>query len=180
MDGTTRNDFRAQLRDETRTHHDAVDALFSSLDLGARSGMGRFVRVHECAFSSLLPSSDGAACRDLLADLVDRLRRDLSRLGEEALAPEPEPAPAYHPLAVDYVVEGSRLGTNVLRRRWEASGDPVVRAADAYFTRPHEPVPWRTVCSRLASLPPDGDLAADVSRSTVAIFELFQRTFRRV
>ena len=84
------------------------------------------------------------------------------------------------PLAVDYVVAGSRLGLKVLKTRWASSSDPLVRAAGAYFTLQNAAPSWPKVCRALSTVPLDSTRAGAITRDTKRIFDLFAATYRRV
>jgi heme oxygenase len=89
--------------------------------------------------------------------LLARLDRDL---------PGPGPAlPAFQgaaldPLAVDYLVLGSRLGTEVLRRHL-ADAAPAL-PMPAYFRAPPATAEWRALCQHLDQINPESDRAARI------------------
>jgi heme oxygenase len=79
-----------------------------------------------------------------------------------------------HPLAVLYVLLGSGMGAEVLRRRWLAASDPVVRGAGHLFGLPPRTAGWRQFCAEMAGRPADGADAAEVLRDAVRIFGLYR------
>jgi hypothetical protein len=81
------------------------------------------------------------------------------------------------PLAVDYVVLGSRLGTRVLRRTWLAGKDPRVLAANLYFSQPEHTDLWRTLCGGLSQMPGNDPAAQVVLDDVKALFALFVESF---
>ena len=184
--------YRHQLRAMTRIDHQRLDDLFSALDIARRVDYAHFVGVHLAVFEvlqrHLAPSS--LTRQQLLAGLAC-LQRDLAMLGERPAQMRHRPAghgemPAGHdaadgldPLAVDYVVAGSRLGLKVLKTRWAGSADPLVRAAGAYFTQPCAAPAWPEVCRALSTVPLDSARAGAITRDTKRIFDLFAVTYRR-
>ena len=184
--------YRHQLRAMTRIDHQRLDDLFSALDITRRVDYARFIGVHLAVFEvlqrHLAPSS--LTRPQLLAGLAC-LQRDLATLGERHAQMRHRPAehgemPAGHdaaealdPLAVDYVIAGSRLGLKVLKTRWAGSADPLVRAAGAYFTQPNAASLWSEVCRALSTVPLDSARAGAITRDTKRIFDLFAATYRR-
>ncbi|MEM6438616.1 MAG: biliverdin-producing heme oxygenase [Pseudomonadota bacterium] len=167
-------DFRFVLRDASRARHDRLDRMISVLDLGDAEDFARFADVHAACFGAL-GASDGAsrATRRLLSEMIARLSDDLLTLKARPPSARPATPANLDPLAIDYVVEGSRLGSQVLKRRWETSTDPAVRAADRYFGLPADPLGWRATCAALSCLRVDGRRAARVTRDVDALFDLF-------
>ena len=170
MDGAAPRDFRQVLRTATRADHDRVDALVSGLDLSTRAGFARFLRVHLACFAALDAAASGP---DGLGRVVAALRSDLGRVEPRAALPTVA-LPPIDPLAAAYMVEGSRMGTQVLRPRWVASRDPVVAAADAYFGLPPAPGAWRAVREGLSSIDPDGSRARRIVSDARAVFAAFE------
>lgn len=177
--------YRHQLRAMTRIDHQRLDDLFSALDIARRVDYAHFVGVHLAVFEvlqrHLAPSS--LTRQQLLAGLAC-LQRDLATLGERAAQMRHRPAEhdaagSLDPLAVDYVVAGSRLGLKVLKTRWASSSDPLVRAAGAYFTQPNAAPAWPKVCRALSTVPLDSARAGAITRDTKRIFDLFAATYRR-
>lgn len=96
---------------------------------------------------------------------------DLDTLGANsppALAPHKADA-----TAVLYVLLGSRMGTQVLARRWSLTADDEARGAGRYLGLDPRKDCWRALCLRLAGRPAYG-AAADAMISQVAlIFDLY-------
>ena len=168
------NDFRWLLKDQTSSEHDRLDTLLSALDVSSFDGLAGFLAIHRHCFNAMLPAA--VPGDDAFAALVEMIRcidSDLGALGVECTAGLVPPLGPVHGLALDYVLEGSRLGTKVLRRRWEASDDPRVRAANAYFMITPVPGRWRDVCAALSAVAPDSPEAAQITRDTEKLFALF-------
>lgn len=176
------HDFRFALREGAREAHDCVDALFSQLDFQHRQDYQRFLLIHAASFGVLGHYADRhCLTQDLLARMNAQLKADLAGFPASAFTPgAPVLAQAPDPLAIDYVVCGSRLGSQLLSRRWLQSRDAVVRAAGGYLNLPHNPELWRTVCAALSALAPDGRRAARIVRDVRAVFGLFIESGRGV
>ena len=174
--------YRHELKALTRADHARLDDLFSALDITRRADYARFISVHLAVFEVLRPHLSPASLTrpQLLAGLAC-LQRDLATLGERRLETEAGHGAAngLDPLAVDYVVAGSRLGLKVLKTRWAGSADPLVRAAGAYFTQPFAASPWPKVCRALSKVPVDSIRAGVITRDTRRIFDLFATTYQR-
>lgn len=129
--------FHAWLREATRKDHDRVDGAFAAFDLASRSGYGAFLGAHARA---LVPVEAWLAeARFPLAGRSAALQGDLTALG---VAPGPlarlgwTHGEAAH-WGAAYVIEGSRLGGQVLARR-VAPAFP-----RAYLAAAHAPGAWR-------------------------------------
>ena len=172
--------YRHELRALTRADHARLDDLFSALDITRRVDYARFIGVHLAVFEVLRPHLSPASLTrpQLLAGLAC-LQRDLATLGQRRLEIQAGhgEADGLAPLAVDYVVAGSRLGLKVLKTRWAGSADPLVRAAGAYFTQPFAASLWPKVCRALSKIPVDSARAGAITRDTRRIFNLFAAAY---
>lgn len=165
---------RERIRQDSAALHHTLDKSLGSLCLLDPVGLTAFLKINERGLSALAGYS-GTGGR-IAADLVDRLRRDLAILGTDPLPPAP-PLPAdLSPLAVDYVVLGSRLGTSVLRRDWVRATHPLVQRACNYFTAPAQVDAWRAFCGQTGNMPSSGQAADCVSGDILQIFRLFCRS----
>ncbi|MFC7608678.1 hypothetical protein [Teichococcus aestuarii] len=131
-----RTGLRWHLRQETRSRHDAADALGSDHDLGTLAGYRGFLRAHARALPALEAACDAAGLAARLPDWPRRRRAaalaaDLAALG--VAAPDSPPlafAGVEEALGAAYVLEGSRLGNAMLLR--QAAALPEARGATAY------------------------------------------------
>ena len=169
--GLPRN-LRMALREATRPEHDRVDALVGELDLSRRTDFAHFCRMHLVAFTALGRRSPHFG----ISRAIEALSLDLERLGEEA--PDVEVfLPSLDPLAVSYIFEGSRLGTQLLRMGWAESADPIVASSDAYFTLGRDPSAWRSLCEMLSQIDSGGERGSQIIADTRRIFSQFARAF---
>lgn len=172
-------DFRHVLRHETQEDHSRIDAALSASDVSCQEGLGEFLRIHLTCFEVMqrAATQDSRAERSLQT-MCSAIKRDLSVLMQIRRPPQTEALGPTDPLALDYLIEGSRLGTIVLRRRWDCTDDPVVRAADSYFSIQPEAGRWREVCKDLSAIPSDSPRAAAMIRDTKDLFGLFWNVSR--
>lgn len=167
--------FRTGLRDKMRHAHDVVDDQFSTLDLTTLGGLKRFLIIHEACFTQVDIAQSQP--HPYLRDIIDNLRHDMRDL---ALTPLKMPAldNPLTPLAVAYIVEGSRMGTAVLRRRWAQSSDPHVLEINTYFDATYHQTGWRALCTQLESVVPGSPHARAITRDAALIFGQFSHAFR--
>ena len=159
------DDLRQRLRADTRSAHDAVDAVYARFDLAAPAGRTGFLRAQGAALAAL-----GAVVPDAAGAADDAARDLLARGGAPAPAPG-LPDGADDPLGAAYIWEGSRQGAVLLARRWHAAG----AGPSAFFARPPAPGAWRELCARLAARPAAGPEADRAVAAATAWFALFER-----
>ncbi|MCJ2032930.1 biliverdin-producing heme oxygenase [Methylobacterium sp. J-068] len=174
-------DLRFVLRDATQAAHRRLDAGFAAHDLTRRADYARFLTAMNAAFAPLEAWLDGADARRLPADWSARrragaLRADLSGLGiadagdsGEALPPTLSGAEAPGLL---YVLEGSRLGGQVLLRQVLASPDPVVRENARFLRHGEGQRLWPSFAAWLGLHPVSEH--ADAIRGALRAFALFE------
>lgn len=133
------------LRAGTRANHEAVDAAFGRFDLAARASYADFLVAHARA----LLAAEGVLAMDPTLPAwrprAPALLRDLAALGRTAPPPLAPPAFADRAerLGLLYVVEGSRLGGDLLART-VGGGLPA-----AYLGERHGPGEWRMLLAAL-------------------------------
>lgn len=161
---------RTRLRKETGAAHDAVDVLFAKCDLGTSDGLRVFLAAHRDALTALgaaTVDSDMAlrvdtALTDLAADL-----RAVNYYGPARLYPSPTYDDA---LAQAYLWHGSRLGTQVLARRFQQAWAGSPPDAGRYLGRPADPAAWRDLSAQLTTQPATGPAADRTVAATIAWF----------
>ncbi|MDP1617453.1 biliverdin-producing heme oxygenase [Phenylobacterium sp.] len=169
---------RTTLRAATRQDHDRVDRLGGAFDLASPEGYGAFLLGHAAVLPPLEAALDAAPPQDLPPSWPERRRAgallaDLAELGFEAPAPALIPAPtnAAERVGALYVLEGSRLGGALLRRRL-AEAQPA--APIAYLAHGQGEPLWRTFLEWLDSRdldPAETAAAVDGARGVFAAFE---------
>lgn len=171
-------DLRWRLRAATDAAHRRLDAGFAAHDLTRRVDYGAFLTAMYRAFAPLETWLDGVDPEDLPPDWAERrraeaLRADLSGLGlaipegPGAVALPRDGAPG-----LLYVLEGSRLGGQVLLRQVLASPDPMVRG-NARFLRHGEGLRlWPGFVAWLAARPMSESEAA--IQGALAAFAAFE------
>ena len=174
---------RTTLRAATRQDHDRVDLLGGAFDFARPSDYQAFLRAHAAVLPGVEAALDSAPLGDLPPSWMQRRRTaalaaDLAALG---LAPPPQAAtPLSLPdhatrLGALYVLEGSRLGGAVLRRRLAASQP---EAPDAYLAHGAGQPYWRSFLDWLDSQllnGPETEAAIDGARQ---VFRAFEAAFR--
>jgi len=130
---------RTRLRQATAETHAQLDEQFGKFDLRRRSDYRGFL---EASAAALLPLEDAvvqAGVEHIFPDWAVRSRRqavleDIARIGGVV---HPLAAPAKlnfgQVLGTMYVLEGSRLGAQILLKRVSQSTDPMVRATTGYL-----------------------------------------------
>ncbi len=166
--------FRQILRQETAAAHEAGEAQFSRFFAAPAQELGWFLAAQAAGLGVLARhAAPGALCAGLLSDLLDRLDRDLARLGRP-VRPVRDPDAAQgrlDPLAIDYLVLGSRLGTQVIDRKLFA--ETPAEAKPLYFQAPAVGALWKRHCATLDALSPAGPRAARVVADATRGFHLF-------
>jgi heme oxygenase (biliverdin-IX-beta and delta-forming) len=149
---------RYLLRSATATNHAQVDERIAELIGQGEAGYREFLRLSAVAIRPLEESLSAANVECILPDWRERsrwasLRADLADLGmtPAPAAPVPRLDGEAHQFGVLYVLEGSRLGANVLLRRLLAMPSlPPLRALR--YLRHGEGHPlWHTFLQRLES-----------------------------
>lgn len=168
--------FRDVLKQQTGPHHARVDDALSGLDIAQPDGLARFLGIHLSCFKAMTAvAADGSETRANLAEMETRIQTDLDRLGKTKCAGLTPGLSDTDPLALDYMVEGSRLGSQILKRRWAASQDTSVQAANAYFSLEPTAGRWRRVCDDLAAIPAASQRASKITADTCNLFDIFYR-----
>lgn len=162
----------ARLRHETRPDHALVDAAFGRFDLAEPAGYIAFL----VAQARVLPALE-AALRpaELVSGWRGRTAAILRDLADLAVPPPPPvvpdlpegPAARWGAL---YVLEGSRLGGAVLRRRVPA-GLP-----SAFLGAVHPPGAWRETLARLDAANHGAAAQAEAVQAARAVFAAFARS----
>lgn len=174
------SDLRFILREATDAAHRRLDAGFAAHDLAQHADYVTFLTAMEAAFVPLEAWLDGVEPTFLPPDWAARrrgpaLRSDLAGLGfagpatDETLKSMSDDAEAP---GVLYVLEGSRLGGQVLLRQVLASPDPLVRAHARFLRHGEGQRLWPSFAAWL-SIRPAQDHAAAI-RGALRAFALFE------
>ncbi|MEL6957859.1 MAG: biliverdin-producing heme oxygenase [Pseudomonadota bacterium] len=171
MTRTVSTSLRARLREDTRERHHALDQRVSSYDLTTPSGFMCFLTMQVTALRSIEPHAKDAASYNAIQDLRARAQADLHHFDQPRPMGRAIKAPSA--LAVDYMIGGSRLGTQVLKRRWQDARDPLVRKASAYFTAPSYIDLWQGFCATAERIPPYGAVADRIVNDVDDLFSFY-------
>lgn len=179
MSSTGKN-ARSTLRSLTHDNHGVVDGLFSGFDLATDDGYRAFLTAQANAFLPLEDALDAADIARLVPDWADRrrgplLRADLADLGAQPLVPVPAP-----PLPNDaallgavYVLEGSRLGGQLIRRGLPDG------APNRFLSAQARPGAWRELTDRIDAGLPTADQQAQAVETARLVFDNFATAARR-
>lgn len=171
---------RFALRNATSQSHEAVDSVFSGFDLTQSAGYRSFLRAQAAAFVPVEAALDAGDVAHLIPDWSERRRAplllaDLADLGDEDRDFVDAPAidgPAAT-LGAAYVLEGSRMGGQMLRRSLPA--DLPAR----FLSAPMQSGSWRRLTELLdEALDQPADIAVAVA-SARAVFACFEAAGRR-
>ena len=165
---------RDRLRSDMAQHHRKVDNTFSRLDMARRSDLVTFFWAHLSAVEAIRCRSGAGQER------ADRLRREVAAALEVDLyhlggpkAERLDPC-VVEPLAVEYILLGSRAGARLLARRGRETRDCHVAGAAAYFELEPTGRTWRGFCEELSCMPSHGEDADRVVKDAIAIFKLYR------
>ena len=169
------NEAHKLLREGTADCHARVDAAFGGFDLSLPDGYRDFLTAQARAFLPIEEALDSAGAAELLADWPERRRgnaliSDLYCL--KVHIPEPCPVPKVITAAAIwgqiYVLEGSRLGGQMLKRSLSSE------SPQAFLGHAIKRGTWRALLDRIDQAladPADRATAVDAARTTFAVFE---------
>ncbi|WP_460077113.1 biliverdin-producing heme oxygenase [Roseibium sp. ROS1] len=166
-----------RLRADTRLSHEVLDKEVSRFDLTTSDGFLCFLGMQSHALQALAALEVSAKTKSVLADLHERAEQDLRGLGSSIKKTPFEIGPL-HPLAVDYALAGSRLGSQVLKRRWQAAKNPQVRRASAYFSAPSYIELWTSFCGATEAMTSSGPLADRIVKDAERVLQFYRECAR--
>jgi len=163
---------RDRLRGETAPWHERVDRAYSTLDLRRAADFETFLGAQMAVLRAIQcrPGCRAEDAEPLRADMIAALTADLRDLGRG-----PVPSGATHQFdatAVLYILLGSRMGTQVLRRRWLEATDPAVASAGRYLGLATPASTWRAFCAELMQAPGQGAEADRIVGDACRLFDL--------
>ncbi|MBY6004987.1 hypothetical protein KUV62_13785 [Salipiger bermudensis] len=168
--------FRHAIRRDTKTEHEALEAQFAPFMAAPERHLSWFLATQYAALGALLASrpaeAEGLLSGLLLTELVGRLRFDLENRGVIAPALD-RAAESLDTVAIDYLVLGSRLGTETMRRQLFA--DHQREAIPQYFLIGTMPELWQRHCAELNTIEAGSPRAAKIIQDTKAGFAIFAR-----
>ncbi|MBV6633249.1 MAG: hypothetical protein KI792_09510 [Alphaproteobacteria bacterium] len=171
--------YREHLRAETADIHAKADKTFAALDLTTRQDLSIFMMTIYAVMDHLnqIIKRDGLASDptvSLVPELVDDLRGDLRALGhpDADIGWRAGVQGSLDPLAIGYVVQGSRLGTAMMAKHWAKSTDPRVQQAGRYMSSRIDTNDWRALQGDLADIPLDSERAKKISADVQTLFEM--------
>ncbi|SFS13804.1 hypothetical protein [Yoonia litorea] len=175
----TQTSLRARLRIDTYSAHESLDHEVSRFNLTMPDGLMGFLNMQSAALQTLSALDVSAKAEAVIQDLLERATRDLRKLSSSTQTSPAEIEPV-HPLAIDYAISGSRLGSRILKKRWQATTNAQVRQADAYFSAPSYIEIWASFCDTAEELSSTGPLADQIVRDADRIFHMYRECARAV
>ncbi|WJY19785.1 biliverdin-producing heme oxygenase [Alteriqipengyuania flavescens] len=172
-----RNGARFHLRDVTRGEHDDTEAAFAPFDLSKPAGYRAFLQAHNGALAALEGPIEGRGWPEY-ASRRGLLEADLADLGDAERPSAMEP-PALsgdaHVWGAQYVLEGSRLGGQILARQ-VAKGSPTRYLSGNDEAGTDDMRPWQEFCAALEdeARRHGPQWLADVEDGARATFRLFR------
>ncbi|MDC0737838.1 hypothetical protein N6L24_06085 [Cognatishimia sp. SS12] len=155
------------MRQDTQDSHKILDAQITQLCQEGAAGYRRFIVTQWQLFSALSQVS-GAKTQPVSMELAARALADLRVMKINA---DERPLPfAPHPLAVDYLVAGSRLGNQILRRMWRDAGVTSQSTADAYLSAPDYLEHWRGFLAAAETMPPEPEVVLNIVENAIQLF----------
>ncbi|OUD08584.1 hypothetical protein BVC71_13585 [Marivivens niveibacter] len=136
------------------------------------SNLGWYLAAQRAGLSALFRDQkpEQALCAELVPDLIDRLDHDLQQMGRRSYAVV-TPGPI-DPVACDYLVLGSRLGTEVIRRKLFASAER--KTVPSYFQTVSDTNLWREHCAILDQIDPTTARARTIIKDVRRGFRIFE------
>lgn len=168
---------RARLRNDTRLLHEKLDREVSEFDLTTPGGLSGFIRMQFSALQAFNSSQMLADTGAMVQDLCERAALDLRAL-DASVQPSPYELGAVEPLAVEYVVAGSRLGSQLLKKRWQRATNQQVRRASAYFSAPSYIEIWAAFCERTEAMSSCDPLADRIVQDANNVFNMYYECAR--
>ncbi len=181
---TPRDSLRWRLKARTERTHRSLDDRLGGLPIETREGYRTFLHIVErptLALEEAIGRFGGAA---MFPDWKRRQRGPAILADLAVLGGAPNPPFAGVPVLSEahawgalYVLEGARLGGQVLLRRVRASGDPGVRSATTYLSHGANARLWSQFLEALdAANPPE----AAMTEGANAAFALFHQSADRL
>lgn len=163
------------LRQQTRREHIRTEAVYTDFDLQTLQGYIRFLIAQASAGLAVEQSLESAGVTEVVEDWPDRrrsqlLRDDLARLNVDGIALQPPRSLGSKAeiMGAVYVLEGSRLGGNILRKR-------VYRSAPTRFLDAKaKPGAWKAFLASLETQLPGKEeigLAVGAARGVFATYQ---------
>lgn len=173
------------LKAATADLHRAVEKGFSPLDLARPADYRQFLAAHALVIPPVEEALEDAGIAALLRDWPtrtrrDALRKDLAILGLEMpkAGPGPDLPTAASMLGAAYVLEGSRLGAQVITRMIGQNSDPKVMEATHFLKHGTGARLWPSFLAILNENVTGQAAIGEAQNSARRVFSLFLRTQR--
>ncbi|TWB56671.1 biliverdin-producing heme oxygenase [Nitrospirillum viridazoti] len=181
---------RSVLRMGTAACHATLDRQFAALDVGHLPDYIHLLKAQHPALRAVELSLEAAGVELILPDWQQRRRRhaleaDLAALNANnrlsaVLVEAPLIRSRAQALGHLYVLEGSRLGAEVLLRRALVSGDPLISQATRFLAHGRGRPFWRGFVALLNKEAAGSTFRAEAVTAAVASFGLFQKAAEQI
>lgn len=168
------------LKQATADLHREVEAGFSALDLTVCGDYRRFLAAHALVIPAAERRLEENGIESLLPDWPERTRRralaaDLARLGAPPTDTpvNSEPLSPAGLLGESYVLEGSRLGAQVVLRMVTGSADPVIRETTSFLRHGSGERLWPLFLQKLNESVTDEAAIGEAVAAARGVFERF-------
>ena len=173
----TIQNLRRRLQRDLANQHSALDDLVSQFDLTDEQGMAGFLWMHFVALSNIKHTAPRADTKAMIQDLLKRIETDLDLIRvSKNMHAKCDIYECNEPLAAEYVLGGSRLGAEVLKRRWQGSALAASGVGQAYMTAPRHLNVWRGFCEVAERMPAHSAQADRITLDAGRIFDFYTAT----
>lgn len=146
-------DFRSALAQRTRAAHLRVEEAFAAHDLATEHGMACALNAHLAAMERLLPAlNNHASYHAEVSRLRDVALCAADAAGQQSAVRVAGAGPDFHPLAVAYVIFGSRLGAAVITRDLDRRAPWLNKTARQFFADRGSSGHWADLKKQLQSV----------------------------
>ena len=171
---------RSQLREKTRPAHLEVEDAFARFELDTAEGSWEMVRAHILMLQRFLP--EVAAYPSYHAEIA-RLKALVppqhERLADLHLFAFPAVERTLHPLAIAYVILGSRLGARMLSRDLSKSTNLIAPEVLAFLGDDRSRGVWQELCQELDGICAD-QIRTEVIADAERVFEIYRESAVRL
>jgi heme oxygenase (biliverdin-IX-beta and delta-forming) len=167
------------LRSRTRREHVRTEAIYAPFDLQDRDGYARFLIAQASASFAVEQSLESAGVTDVVGDWAERRRAhllsdDLSQLNVASVRLQPPSSfgSSAEIMGAVYVLEGSRLGGKILRKRVFDTAPTRFLGAEG------KPGAWRDLLTSLNLRLRDKDEIQSAVTAARGVFATFEKAGR--
>ena len=171
---------RSQLREKTRLAHLQVEDAFARFELDTAEGSWAMVRAHILMLRRFLPHvAAHPSYHAEISRLTALVPPQHERLADLHLFTFPAADRTLHPLAIAYVILGSRLGARMLSRDLSKSTHLIAPEVLAFLGDDRSRGVWQELCHELDGICAD-QARAEVIGDAKRVFEIYRQSAVRL